>query len=484
MVRVEDAHSAMTYDEALYALRESLAFGIEPSLEGVRVLVDALGRPQDRFRTVQVAGTNGKTSTARLTAAILHEHGLHVGLYTSPHLVAYTERIEIDGKPISEEGFGAVVGDAVEAGRCLGERARAGETLPDGRPLPQVLTEFELLTAAALRAFDLAHVDCAVLEVGLGGRWDATSIVEPTVATITGIGLDHMHILGDTVEEIAGEKAAIIKRGSIPILGPGTAETTQVFMDRVASVDAKPYAVRPVGEVSPVAEKRTIRFSGATREGTLVEDVWGIHAAYPGLSMHAPSYQEPNIATAVATAEALLGRALDLDATRRGIDGLMVPGRFEMLSRDPLLIIDAAHNPESATALASAIRERFSRECPEGPTLLLGVLSDKDARGIVRALAPAVGRIVVSASDSPRRLAPERLADIVEEETGTRPSVQPTLAAALLALLCPAPSADVSPSSRPPTPLVASGSITVAGEVRGLVAAGLLRPVRIGDSPT
>lgn len=473
---VEGGRSTMGYDEALRALQESLAFGIEPSLEGVQVLVDALGRPQDRFRTVQVAGTNGKTSTARLVAAILHEHGLRVGLYTSPHLVAYPERIEIDGKPISKDEFGAVVGDAVEAGRRLGERARAGETLSDGRPLPQVLTEFELLTAAALHAFGLTRVDCAVLEVGLGGRWDATSIVEPAVATITGIGLDHMQILGDTVEEIAGEKAAIIKRGSIPILGPGTAETIQVFMDQAVSVGTEPYVVRAEGVASPVVEKRTIRFTGGVHEGAFVEDVQGIHAFYPGILMHAPSYQEPNIATAVATVEALLGRALDLDATRRGVAGLTVPGRFETLSRDPLLIIDAAHNPESALALAHAVVERFSVDCPEGPTLLLGVLADKDAHGIVRALAPAAGRIVVSASDSPRSLAPEELADIVEEETGARPEVQPTLRTALLALLGQGRrQKDVrSPSDQFPVPLVASGSITVAGEVKGLIADGLL----------
>lgn len=465
---------AMGYDEALESLHESLKFGIEPSLEGVRALADQMGRPQDTYTCLQVAGTNGKSSTVRLVAAILREHGYRVGLYTSPELVEYPERMEVDGKVISKELFGRAVGDAVRAGRDLALRVDQDHLVgADGKPLSGIFTEFELLTAAALHVFSLAKCDFAVLEVGMGGRWDATSIVEPKVAAITGIGLDHTEILGDTVEKIAGEKAGIIKHGSTVVLGPGTAETTQVFLDKMAEVQTDGVAVREGfgsrAVASPFDEEHTVRFAGRMRNGVVTDDIQGLYAKYMSVGMHAPSYQKANIATAVAICEQALGRALDLSVLRKAVGELQVPGRFETLSRDPLLIIDAAHNPESAGVLANSIRERFDHgDAFSKPTILLGIFADKDYRGIVRALAPVADRFVVSASDNERSLSPDQLADVVAEETGTRPDAYPTLEEALHALRTPARRGKHAPA------VVATGSISVAGTVKGLQLAGRL----------
>lgn len=466
---------ALTYEEALEALHESLQFGIEPSLEGVRALADQMGRPQDTYTCLQVAGTNGKSSTVRLVAAILRAHGYRVGLYTSPELVHYPERMEVDGKVISRELFGRVVGDAVRGGRELTKRVEAEHLVgADGKPLSGIFTEFELLTAAALHLYALAKVDFAVLEVGMGGRWDATSIVEPKVAAITGIGLDHTAILGDTVEQIAGEKAAIIKPGSIPVLGPGTAETTPVFMEQARTTGAQPIAVREgfgsKATASPVDESHTVRYAGRMRSGVVTDDIQGIYAKYMSVGMHAPSYQKANIATAVAICEQALGHALDLAALRKAVGELQVPGRFETLSRNPQLIIDAAHNPESATVLATAIRERFDDgRTFSKPTILLGIFADKDYRGIIRALAPVADHFVVSASNNPRSLTPEQLQGIVTEETGVRPEAYPSLEEAVAALRAPARRGQNAPA------VVATGSISVAGEVKGLQLEGKIR---------
>lgn len=467
---------AMTYEQAMAALKESQKFGIEPSLEGTKALADFMGKPQDTYTCIQVAGTNGKSSTVRLVASILRAHGYSVGLYTSPELVYYPERMEVDGKVVSRELFGRAIGDTVRAGRELVKSIEAGTVLgADGKPLSGIFTEFELLTVAALHLFALAKVDFAVLEVGMGGRWDATSIVEPKVACITGIGLDHTAILGDTVEAIAGEKAAIIKPGSIPILGPGTANTTQVFLDRTRETGTSPVAVREgfgsKAEYSPVDETHTVRYAAHLRNGVVSDDIVGRFGKYNGIGMRAPSYQKPNIATAVAICEAALDKALSLTATQSAVIKTSVPGRFETLSRDPLLIIDAAHNPESATVLAGAICERFTDATTgqfKKPTLLIGVLADKDVHGIVEALAPVAARFVVSASDSPRRLEPEALADIVEDITGERPDAYATFEEALAVLRKPELRGMTAPS------VVCSGSITVAGEVKRLSIEGLI----------
>lgn len=402
----------MTYDDAVATLEGALKFGMNPSLEPIRAMCAAMGNPQKRYRCVQVAGTNGKSSTTRMIAALLHAQGLRVGLYVSPHLVKYPERIEIDGRVVNDESFAR----GIEA--ALGAAARAHVEA----------TEFELLTAAALWLFAQEGADWAVLECGLGGRWDATSVVDPQVAVITGVALEHTAILGDTVEKIAAEKAPIIKPGCKAVFAHDLA-AREVFEQQAQQVCA-PYENANLEAITPF-------------EGELAS---------------LPAYQRSNLATALAAVTAALGHAPSPENVRMALSGLIIPGRFEILRHDPLVIVDAAHNPQSAHVLAGELQRLF--ECARGfdspprPALLLGVLDDKDARGIIRELCPLFSRIVVTASSSPRSIPAVELAALVEEECGMRPEIATSISEARELLRH--------------EPVIATGSITVAGEVKDI----------------
>lgn len=398
---------SMTYDDAVATLEDALKFGMDPSLEPIRAMCAAMGDPQKRYRCVQVAGTNGKSSTTRMIAALLHAQGLRVGLYVSPHLIKYPERIEIDGRVVSDEDFARGIEVALDAAARAGVQA----------------TEFELLTAAALWLFAREDVDWAVLECGLGGRWDATSVVDPQVAVITGVALEHTAILGDTIEKIAGEKAAIIKPGSHAIFAQDLA-AHEVF-ERQAQDVGTPYSYAKLD---------------ATR-------------AFDDELAYMPAYQRSNLATALAAVTVALGHAPSPESVSIALGGLVIPGRFEILRHDPLVIVDAAHNPQSAHVLAGELRRLFDGDAAI-PTLLLGVLDDKDARGIIRELCPLFDRIVVTASSSPRAVPATELASLVAEETGVRPEVTHDVRAARELLSG--------------EPIVATGSITVAGEVKDI----------------
>ncbi|MDH4139769.1 MAG: Mur ligase family protein [Coriobacteriia bacterium] len=452
------AQGGTSYERAVSTLVEALKFGIHPSLDGIRVLLEALGRPQDAYSCVQVAGTNGKSSVTRMTAAILSAHGIRAGAYTSPHMDEYLERMEIDVEVANPNLFGAAVAEALEAS----VQARKG-----GYSEP--FTEFELLTAAALWAFAEEGVDIAVLEVGMGGRWDATSVVDPAVATITGISVDHLEHLGDTREMIAADKAQIIKRASAPVFGPGTAGVDDVLLARAEACDTHARAVRYKGVVSPVSEELTIRYHVTKVPdrpcGSTHLDVRGVHASYSDLIVNAPSFQAANAATALATAEAALGRALDESALRSALVGMRFPCRFELLAERPPIIVDGAHNPEAALVLADAVREAFPLR---KPILLVGILSGKDAEGIARALAPVASTIVVTRSSSKRAFDPDELAHVVCRTTGIVPMVFGDVRTSLEALIKEAKDG-----------LVVTGSITTAAEARrllrdGTVASGLL----------
>lgn len=398
---------SMTYDDAVATLEDALKFGMDPSLEPIRAMCAAMGDPQKRYRCVQVAGTNGKSSTTRMIAVLLHAQGLRVGLYVSPHLIKYPERIEIDGRVVSDEDFARGIEVALDAAARAGVQA----------------TEFELLTAVALWLFAREDVDWAVLECGLGGRWDATSVVDPQVAVITGVALEHTAILGDTIEKIAGEKAAIIKPGSHAIFAHDLA--AQGVFERQAQDVGTPYSYAKLD---------------ATR-------------AFDDELAYMPAYQRSNLATALAAVTVALGHAPSPESASIALGGLVIPGRFEILRHDPLVIVDAAHNPQSAHVLAGELRRLFDGDAAI-PTLLLGVLDDKDARGIIRELCPLFDRIVVTASSSTRAVPATELASLVAEETGVRPEATHDVRAAQELLSG--------------EPIVATGSITVAGEVKGI----------------
>lgn len=462
----------MNYSEALDHLTHIVRLGICPMLETVVEMLDELGRPDACYDILQIAGTNGKTSTSRYTAAILAGEGFRCALYTSPELVHYTERMEIAGAPIAPGAFGLSIAAACEAGRRVNARRQAtGQR-------PYDITEFDTLTVAACVAFALAEVDVAVLEVGLGGRWDATTATHPQVTAVTGIGLDHTHILGDTLPKIAAEKAAIIKSGQSTVLGTGTQQpqVAEVLLDRCREQGVAPTLVRQAapqdwdafvsrGEAPAPAESLpqeaslphalfTLRHAPSALADALELDLATPRAAYRGLAAQKPGYQAQNIACAAAIAEAYLQKPLNASALVGSVASCPTPGRFQVLRSDPLVLVDAAHNPQSIEAFLAAIRA-IEPQADKRPALLCAVLADKDTSGIARLLAPEFPAVYVCQTSSPRALPAPELAQLFRQAgaqvAGTFDSVKQALDATA--------AIDVA----------ATGSITLAGEVAGFL---------------
>lgn len=418
-----------------------------PLLETVVEMLDELERPDAHFDCIQIAGTNGKTSTTRFTAAILRGEGLRCALYTSPQLVRYPERMEIDGAPISDELFARGISAAYEAGRRVNERrVAAGESA-------FAITPFDLLTVAALTVYALQEVDVAVLEVGMGGRWDATSATDPHVVAITGIGLDHMRILGNTLAEIAGEKAAVIKPGRCVILGEGVHEPSvwQVMQDRCCECGVSPQVSSHEVLKFPAHLGDTLEFACETSRDRYE------------CSLFKPLYQAQNAACAIFVAEEYLGRALDKGALAVSLAGCPTPGRFDVLRNDPLVLIDACHNPQSCENFVSSLDE-IDPDVSRRPLLLTAALADKDVSGIVDVLVPAFPQIVVTQTASDRAISAAELAQLVEaklEELG-RPVSN-------LVSVIPSVSDAVESLMNAQRAFVAAGTITLAGEVAGIM---------------
>lgn len=368
----------------------------QPRLDATRLAVNYLGDPQQMYSVVTVTGTNGKTSTARMIESLLRAHGLRVGLMTSPHLRRVNERILIDGEPISDERFvenwrdvefqiGMADNDLVEQGK-------------------EPLSYFEALTVLALSAFADAPVDIAVLEVGMGGEWDSTNVADADVAVFTPIDIDHAERLGNTVAEIARTKAGIIKPGSIVV-------TASQPVDALNEI----FAAATQCESTVVAEGDAFELLSSTSAvGGQVLRVRGRAGTYQDvpLTLHG-EHQAHNAALAIATVESLLGdgsRAIVTDVLSEGLGTVTSPGRLQYLAAEPPVIVDAAHNPHGARALARAITENlpFSRTW-----CVIGVLGDKDAHGIVEALDPVVEGFIVTQSNSDRALVAAELAATV-----------------------------------------------------------------------
>ncbi|MDO4536539.1 MAG: Mur ligase family protein [Coriobacteriales bacterium] len=454
------------YDHALSVLHSTLRLGICPLLETVEDMLSELANPDLAFDCLQVAGTNGKTSTSRYTAAILAGEGYKVALYTSPELVSYTERMEISGKPVAEKSFAHGLAAAVEAGRRVNERRERQQLRPYD------ITEFDLLTVAAMVIFAEAGVDIAVLEVGMGGRWDATSAAKSIKAVaVTGIGLDHMRILGDTLEAIAAEKAAVIKAGRACVLGVGTAtphSVEDVFLQQAEQEGVTPVILRAerLADAEPVMHPGTPReHEGLPRAsftvdahpsrlgGPLQLTVNTRRASYSGLGALKPSYQAPNIACAVALAEEYLGRALNAEALFESVVSCPTPGRFDLVRSNPPALIDACHNPQSVEAFLTAVRA-VAPSVKTRPTLLCAVLADKDVAGIVSLLAHEFPAVVCTQTSSPRALPADELAREFRAQGVEPKATYPQLSEAVAALENDA--------------FVACGSITTAGEVAAL----------------
>ncbi len=392
----------MTYGEAvarILALRGGERAGMRPGLERIEAVLDAIGRPEQAFTIAQVGGTNGKGSISAMLAAILQAAGRQVGLYTSPHLAHYRERIRVDGRPISEADFV----DGVDALGTLITRLD--------------LTVFEAGTALALDHFCRARVDVAVLEVGLGGRLDATTVGKPRVVVLGPIDYDHQHELGDTLALIAAEKAAIIRSG-VAFSARQDPEAEAVITRRAAetgvplSLEGRDLHVTPLGFT---LEAQRLHLAGPD---------WRIADVACGLL---GVYQPGNALLAAAAAREL---GAEEGAIRAGLRGARWPGRFQIFRRDPLVILDGAHNPAGARALAASLRAYF----PGRPvTFVIGVLADKDAGGILAALRPLAARVILTASANPRAAAPEALRALlpVSARVDTARSPQDALAMAI-----------------------------------------------------
>jgi dihydrofolate synthase/folylpolyglutamate synthase len=418
----------MTYAEAvarILALRGGERVGMRPGRERIEAMLAAIGHPERAFTIAQVGGTNGKGSISALLAAALQAAGRRVGLYTSPHLCHYRERIRVDGRPISEADFV----DGVDALGTLITRLN--------------LTVFEAGTALALDHFCRERVDVAVLEVGLGGRLDATTVGEPRVAVLGPIDYDHQHELGDTLTLIAAEKAAIIRSG-VAFSARQDPEAETVLTRRAAEMrvplvlEGRDLHVTPLG------------FSLEAQRLHLEGPGWRLADVECGLL---GVYQPGNALLAAAAAREL---GAEETAIRAGLRGARWPGRFQILRRDPVVILDGAHNPAGARALAASLRAYF----PGRPvTFVLGVMGDKDAGGILEALRPLATRIILTASANPRAAAPETLRALLP---GAGAEIAPSPPEALAAALADGPGALVC----------VAGSLSLVGDVLAAVGDG------------
>ena len=368
---------------------------VEPTLERVRQVMELMGEPQRTFRVVHLTGTNGKTSTTRMVERLLREMGLTTGRFTSPHLHDMRERIVISGEPIGEQRFLDAYDEVLPFVHMVDERSQA-----EGGPR---MTYFEMLVCVAYAAFADAPVDVAVVEVGLGGVWDATNVADGDVAVVTPVSIDHTRLLGDSLESIATEKAGIIKEGAIAVIGVQEPEVMQILLDRVDEVGA---TLQAEGVAFGVLEREvavggqlvTLRgLSGDYRE--LFLPLFGAHQAH-------------NAALAVAAVEAFVGggeQPITDEVIRAAFEDMSSPGRLEIVRRSPTVIVDAAHNPAGISALVEAVRESFTFGRLVG---LLAVLQEKDAETMVGLLEPVLDHVVVTRTTSPRAIRPDRLAEI------------------------------------------------------------------------
>lgn len=373
---------------------------IAPSLDRVRAVCELLGDPQHAYRVVHVAGTNGKTSTSRMVERLLREHGLRTGRFTSPHLTSVTERIAVDGDPISPERFVEVWQDIAPYVHMVDQRS-----LADGGPR---MSFFEVLTVMAFAAFADAPVDVAVVEVGMGGTWDATNVVTPDVAVITPVAMDHERWLGHTLVEIAGEKAGVIKDGVALVLAEQSPEAEGVVLAAAAERGAR---VLREGVELAVAERQVAvggQLLALRTAGGLYADVF--------LPLHG-EHQAHNALLALSAAELLLrgGGTLAGDVVEAAFADVDSPGRLELVRSSPTVLVDAAHNPAGAAALAAAIDEAFTFERLVG---VVGILDDKDAEHMLSVLEPLLHDVVITRSASPRAMDVTELAQVAVDVFG------------------------------------------------------------------
>jgi dihydrofolate synthase / folylpolyglutamate synthase len=441
---------------------------VDLALDRMTELVGLLGDPQRACPVIHITGTNGKTSTARMTDALLRSRGLRTGRFTSPHLVSIRERIVVDGAPISRERFVAAYDEVIPYVRLVDERH------------PAAMSFFEVLTGMAFAVFADTPVDVMVLEVGVGGRLDCTNVADGVVAVITPISIDHTRLLGSTVEEIAAEKAGIIKPGAVAVLAQQPLAAAEVLIR---------YAV----EVGATVAREGVEFGVLSREQAVGGQqlvLRGLRATYEDIYLPLFGiHQAGNAACALAAVEAFAGvsddseaTGLDADLVREAFAKVTSPGRMEVIRRSPTIIIDAAHNPAGMAATVAAVQEAFTF------ARLVGVFAasgDKDVAGMLDELEPLLSEIVVTRNSSDRSLDPEQTAELAveifgEDRVQTAERLDDAIEAAVT--LADEAVAETGPGSGG---VLITGSVITAGDARRLLgpAAGELPPEPPASQP-
>ena len=399
----------MDYQEALQYISSVNWKGCVPGLERITKLLEKLGNPQDSLKFVHIGGTNGKGSTAAFVSNILRQAGYKTGLFISPYIEVFNERMQINNRNISDEELAQIT----------------TEIRPFADEMEDAPTEFELNTAIAMVYFRKNHCDIAVLEVGMGGEFDATNVIRsPEAAVITAIGLDHTEYLGDTVEKIAATKAGIIKPGCDVVLYRQDENVTQVIREKCRKMKASLY----------LSEPEQLTLLSADIDGQTFQSPFG--NLFISL---AAAYQKNNLAVALKTTEVLIARGYHItqEDIRQGLAAAKWPGRFEVLHRDPVFIVDGAHNPHGMTAAVKSLKEILHGK---RAILIFGVLADKDYEGMLRLLLPLAKKIFCVSPDSQRALKADALAETirklfrtmagreeacVEDDPGQIPEVRP-----------------------------------------------------------
>ncbi|MEU6524176.1 folylpolyglutamate synthase/dihydrofolate synthase family protein [Streptomyces sp. NPDC046924] len=424
---------------------------LEPSVSRIAALMDVLGEPQRAYPSIHITGTNGKTSTARMIEALLGAFELRTGRYTSPHVQSVTERISLDGAPISAERF-------VETYRDIEPYVEMVDSRQEYR-----LSFFEVLTGMAYAAFADAPVDVAVVEVGMGGAWDATNVIDGSVAVVTPIDLDHTDRLGATPAEIATEKAGVIKPDATVIMAQQPVDAAQVLLKKAVETDA-------------TVAREGLEFGVVDRQvavGGQQVTLRGLGGEYPDLylPLHG-AHQAHNAAVALAAVEAFFGvgaqraETLDLDTVRGAFAAVASPGRLEVVRRSPTVVLDAAHNPAGARAAATAIGEAFQFSRLIG---VVGASGDKNVRGLLEAFEPVFAEIVVTRNSSHRAMDADELAGIAVEVFGEdRVQVEPRLPDALEAAITLAEEEGEFTGAG----VLVTGSVITVGEARVLLGRG------------
>ncbi len=436
--RVDEVPVITTRDDAVAFLDARIGSGVQPGLERITGLLAFMDDPQRSYPAIHVAGTNGKTTVSRMVQQILGAHGLATGGFTSPHLDRVEERFTVHGKPIDPDDFTTAVRDI--AWFVVGYEQSAGTTV----------TYFEVTAALAFSIFQTAAVDVAVVEVGLGGRLDATNVLDADVAVITGIGIDHTEYLGDTVAQITAEKVAILGDGGTLVTGPLPAEAVDVVSGHVAAVGGNWIAH---GESYSVAE-------ATVAVGGWQVSVTGVFDEYPELYLPIHGrHQVDNLATAIAAGEMFLGRSLDHDLLEIAVAATTAPGRLEVVARHPVILLDGAHNVQGIDGLAATLDTEF----PEMPwQLVIGVRGERAVDELVAPLRGLTGAVYATRADDPSSIDPAAVAAAARDTLGVPADTFEDVATALQA---------ATSAAGPDGGVLVTGSLYVVGEARALLGA-------------